>query len=259
MQAHLDVVQLLRGLMQVCVRRQVQGRFQIPVPDGRHLVRQQADIPDQGPVPPDPEDFQDPYQRKGGNKNADHSQRRVPKHFIHRDTAENSCKHNGPQCKVPHQRPPPEPLLHRQLQVSCQECVFQPPQQTPPLLPFRVFPGDVPQPQRPHQRQQRRGIGGQQRRQPQGVRHGRTHPAVIPEFKGRVAAESCGEHHGEDCQGSRQPPDLPGHAASESGQLFLRPPPFRPQEVGGDQAYGSSCAQHRPQQVESLHLPNVLI
>lgn len=35
--------------MQVCVRRQVQGRFQIPVPDGRHLVRQQADIPDQGP------------------------------------------------------------------------------------------------------------------------------------------------------------------------------------------------------------------
>lgn len=32
--------------------------------------------------------------------------------------------------------------------------------------------------------------------------HGRTHPAVIPEFKGRVAAESCGEHHGEDCQGS---------------------------------------------------------
>ena len=60
--------------------------------------------------PPDPEDFQDPYQRKGGNKNADHSQKRVPKHFIHRDTAENSCKHDGPQCKVPHQRPPPEPL-----------------------------------------------------------------------------------------------------------------------------------------------------
>ena len=117
----------------------------------------------------------------------------------------------------------------------------------------------MPQPQRPHQRQQRRGIGGQQRRQPQGVRHGRTHPAVIPEFKGRVAAESCGEHHGEDCQDRRQPPDLPGHAASESGQLFLRPPPFRPREVGGDQAYGSSCAQHRPQQVESLHLPNVLI
>ena len=117
----------------------------------------------------------------------------------------------------------------------------------------------MPQPQRPHQRQQRRGIGGQQRRQPQGVRHGRTHPAVIPEFKGRVAAESCGEHHGEDCQGSRQPPDLPGHAASESGQLFLRPPPVRPQKMGGDQAYRSSRAQHRPQQVESLHLPNVLI
>lgn len=67
-QARLNVVQLLRGLMQVCVRRQVQGRFQIPVPDGRHLVRQQADIPDQGPVPPDPEDFQDPYQRKGGKQ-----------------------------------------------------------------------------------------------------------------------------------------------------------------------------------------------
>ena len=29
--------------------------------------------------------------------------------------------------------------------------------------------------------------------------------------------------------------------------------------MGGDQAYRSSRAQHRPQQVESLHLPNVLI
>ncbi|CAN3974549.1 hypothetical protein GOGPGP_GOGPGP_09575, partial [Dysosmobacter welbionis] len=86
-QARLDVVQLLRGLMQVRVCRQVHGRLQIPVPDGRHLIRQQADVPDQGPVPPDPEDFQDRHQRKGGNKNADHGQGKVPpEHFVHRDT-----------------------------------------------------------------------------------------------------------------------------------------------------------------------------
>ena len=51
----------------------------------------------------------------------------------------------------------------------------------------------------------------------------------------------------------------PGTQRVRAASFFLRPPPFRPQEVGGDQAYGSSCAQHRPQQVESLHLPNVLI
>ena len=54
-EARLDVVQLLRRLAQVCVCRQVQRRLQIPVPDGRHLVRQQADVPGQGSVfPQDP-------------------------------------------------------------------------------------------------------------------------------------------------------------------------------------------------------------
>ena len=40
---------------------------------------------------------------------------------------------------------------------------------------------------------------------------------------------------------------------------FSPPSAGPPAEMGGDQAYRSSRAQHRPQQVESLHLPNVLI
>ena len=181
-EARLDVVQLLRRLVQVRVRRQVQGRLQVPVPDGRHLVRQQADVPGQGGVfPQDPAEYGSWQQKR---KECE------PEEIVIGGDAQNTGQYQQPEgsWQADQDQRQTIPAAETALEGVFLSANGQRPQQTPPLVRLRVFPGDVPQPQGPHQRQQRRGIGGQQRQQPQNVRQRGPHPAVVPELKGREPA-----------------------------------------------------------------------
>ena len=51
----------------------------------------------------------------------------------------------------------------------------------------------------------------------------------------------------------------PGTCRVRAARRALRPPPVRPQKAGDCQTRDAEHAQHRPQHIKPLHLPNVLI